>query len=567
MTVALFRRQVLAAAAALAASRTRAFAQAPKSPPVPGAGNASPDAAGGSKLYLPTGSGEAALFKFAATPAWARDAPGWYVPDTTSAGLGLLDFVTHRDDRIPFKLKSFRELPRLLDQAKSVGLDTIYLVDWYEGLPGARPIDFWQAKGDYLPRGDLGGEAAFRDGIAALHARGGRIIVYVEGFIIRQATAVGQMHGAEWSIQRPDGPPEQPYPGNWKLCPAAQGFAAYLEGVARRIAQYGADGIFVDSYGYQKDWECVSRAHGHPLGSKEVFNNGAARLMQRMRAALQAVNPEAIILTEGPTVERLFEFTDGSLDSGIHTLVGRWLWSAQGMTDTFTSGWSLDDWHQILAIGAKLACQVQLLEPPPYGSAVGVLDEAMNRELPRDPKDLHRVGFETFRNLHQWRNAAIILGRRVPYLDEFAGWGLASRIPDPIRESANSPAALLAVIEGLRPSAAAIDAALAGQAAPAATAYLKKLLTARRDLAKVIDYGSAVVPVRSDFPRVAAWRFTGPNGTALTAVSVADVPRPIVFPNAPGTWRDGVTGEMFAASGNALTVAVPAHGIRLLKAA
>ena len=30
-------------------------------------------------------------------------------------------------------------------------------------------------KGDYVPRIDLGGEAAFRDGIAALHAQGGRI--------------------------------------------------------------------------------------------------------------------------------------------------------------------------------------------------------------------------------------------------------------------------------------------------------------------------------------------------------------------------------------------------------
>jgi hypothetical protein len=242
---------------------------------------------------LPTASGEAARFKFAATPAWARDAPGWYVPDPTSAGLGLLDFVTHREDRIPIKLKSFRNLPLLLTEAKSVGIETIYSVDWYEGLPGARAIDFWQAKGDYLPRGDLGGEAAFRDGIAA---------------------------------------------------------------------------------------------------------------------------------------------------------------------------------------------------------------------------------------------------------------------------------ALLAVLEELRPTAAAIDAALAGRAAPAATAYLKTLLTARRNLAKFIDHGSSVAPVRSDFPRAAAWRFTGTNGMALTAVSVSDESRPIVFPNAPGTWQDGITGDVFTAQGNRLTVTVPAHGIRLLHA-
>jgi len=461
------RRHVLAAGAALAAGGKWASAAGKRDRSQPVAAR-TPSDVGGSKLYLPTGSGGAARVKFAATPAWARQTPGWYVPDTTSAGLGVFDFPTQRDDRIAIKLKSFRDLPVLLAEAKSVGLDTIYLVDWYEGPPGARAIDFWEAKGDYVPRSDLGGEAAFKDGIAALHAQGGRIIVYVEGFIIGQNTDVGKAHGAEWSIMRPNGPPEQPYPGNWKLCPAAEGFVRYMEGVAHRLAQYGLDGIFVDSYGYQKDWECVSRTHGHPPGKKEVFNNGAARLMQKVRAALHAVNPEAIILTEGPMLPGLFEFTDGSLDSGIHTLVGRWLWDAQGMTDTFTGGFSVDDWHQILAIGAKLACPVQLIKAPLYGSATGVLDEFMKRDLPDTPRDLYFIGFQAFRNLHLWRNAGLILGLHMPYLDDFAGWALASQLHDPLRESIKTPKALRSMLEGQRPNASAIDAALAGRQAPAA---------------------------------------------------------------------------------------------------
>lgn len=462
--MSLIRRRFLAAAAAggLAACGRWTFAAESANAPH-AAGEPAPFGVGESKLYLPTASGGAARVKFAATPAWARDTPGWYVPDTTSAGLGVFDFPTRREDRIAIKLKSFRDLPVLLAEAKSVGIDTIYLVDWYEGLPGARAIDFWEAKGDYVPRGDLGGEVAFKDGIAAVRAQGGRTIVYVEGFIIGQDTDVGKAHGAQWSIMRPNGPPQQPYPGNWKLCPAAEGFVRYMEGLAHRLAQYGLDGIFVDSYGYQKDWECVARAHGHPLGKKEVFNNGAARLMQRVRAALHAANPDAIILTEGPLLPELFEFTDGSLDSGIHTLVGRWLWDAQGKTDTFTGGWSVDDWHQILAIGAKLACPVQFLKAPLHGSATGVLDEFMKRDLPDTPQDLYRIGFEAFRNLHLWRNAGLILGLHMPYLDEFAGWALASQLHDPIRESVNTRQALLGVLERQRPKAAAIDAALAGR--------------------------------------------------------------------------------------------------------
>jgi hypothetical protein len=559
MTVSLLRRRFVAGLAALAAG-----GKGPRAAParVPAA---NPPVAG-SKLYLPTVPGGAASAKFAATPAWAREAPGWYVPDTTSAGLGLLDFPTIGQERIALKLKSFRNLPLLLAEAKAVGLDTIYLVDWYEGLPGARRIDFWEAKGDYVPRSDLGGEAAFKEGVAALHAQGGRIIVYIEGFIFNQKTNVGMAHGAQWSIMRPNGPPAEPYPGNWKLCPVAQGFVSYLEGVAQRIAHYGCDGVFVDSYGYQKDWECVSKAHGHPLGNKQVFNNGAARLMQRLRAGMHAVNPQAIVLTEGPLLEGLFEFTDGSLSSGIHTLVKQWVWDAQGMTDTFTAGWSIDDWHQILALGAKLACPVQFLETPPYGSVTGVIDAFMQRDMPNTPRDLHRIGFQAFRSLHLWRNAGLMLGLPMPSLDDFAGWALGTHVADPLSDSVTTPKALVALLHGLRPTAAAIDAALAGQEPPAATAYLKTLLSARRSIARLIDFGSAVRAIHSDFPRVAAWRFTGANGVALTAANVAEAPRPIVFPNAPGTWYDAVSGQAFTAQGNRLTVPVPAHGIRLLYA-
>jgi hypothetical protein len=79
--------------------------------------------------------------------------------------------------------------------------------------------------------------------------------------------------------------------------------------------------------------------------------------------------------------------------------------------------------------------------------------------------------------------------------------------------------------------------------------------------------GRVKATVNTGFPRVAAWRFTGTNGIALTAANVADIPHQIVFPNAPGTWRDGVKGDVFTSQGNMLTVAVPPHGIRLMQAA
>jgi hypothetical protein len=53
---------------------------------------------------------------------------------------------------------------------------------------------------------------------------------------------------------------------------------------------------------------------------------------------------------------------------------------------------------------------------------------------------------------------------------------------------------------------------------------------------------------------------------ALTAVNVSDERRDVDFTNTRGTWKDGVTGDVFTAQNNALSVPGPAHRARLLSA-
>ncbi len=518
------------------------------------------------QLWLPTKSGQGANVKFANSPDWVRNTPGWYIPSTVSAGACMLGFplITFLSSLI----KNFHDLPSLLDQARSLGTSTIYLVDWFEGKPGAPRFNYWMNKGDYIPRFDMGGGAALKDGISALRAQGGRVILYVEGFIINKDSKVGTAHGAQWSIMGPKGPPEQPYPGTWKPCPGAEGWLAYVEGVARRIGGYGADGIFFDSQGFQKDWKCVSSKHGHPPGDPEVFNNGCANLLRRARAALHEGNPEAIIFTEGPKMMRLFEHTDGSLEWGIDTFVRRWLWDDQGKTDTMTSSYSLDDWNQILAIGAKLGCGSQFLLTPPSSSAQEFLGEFFKKDLPEKRVDLEHIAHHAFWGLHAWRNAGLILGLRMPGLDDILPryWEQMEHVPDPFKHLCSNSETLRGVLEGLRPRAAAIDDTLAGRKAPAAAEYVKALLTARQKLAPFIDHGSSVELVRTPFSKAAGWRFTSNRGMALTAINVSDEPRDVSFPNTSGTWEDGVSGDVLAAQKNTLTVPVPAHGVRLLRA-
>lgn len=566
MTRAVSRRQFLAATLASPAVAAYAEASVPqRRVGAPGRrGGPTPLPSAEPQLWWPNGPGEGgpAPATFTNSPDWARDAPGWYIPSTVSAGAPMLQFpqITFLSNLI----RHFRELPSLLEQAKSLGTSTVYIVDWFEGQPGERPMNYWNNKGDYLPRADMGGEAALKAGIAAMHAAGGRIILYVEGFIVLRDTEVGKAHGAEWSIGWPPGP--QPYPDAWKPCPGAEGWLAYLEGVGRRLGGYGADGIFLDSQGFQKDWKCMSRAHGHPPGDPEVFNKGCANLIRRVRGGLRQSNPDATVFIEGPTMPWLFEQADGSLEWGLDTLVRRWLWHEQGRTDTISSGYSLDDWNQLVAIGAKLGCGSQFLKAPPEASATAFLETFLAKELPERVADLKHVAEHASWGLHAWRNAGLILGAQVPGLDDFLPryWEQMEKVPDAFAQLHATRAKLQSTLEGLRPRAASIDQALAGKSAPSPAAYVKALLTARATLAPIIDHGSTVEPVRVALPNAGGWRFTGPAGTALTAVNVADAPQDVAFPRAAGSWRDGVAGDMFAARNGVLTVSVPAHGVRLL---
>lgn len=120
------------------------------------------------------------------------------------------------------------------------------------------------------------------------------------------------------------------------------------------------------------------------------------------------------------------------------------------------------------------------------------------------------------------------------------------------------------MIANMQTQATAIDDALMGKTLPSAAAYLKTLLSARRALAKVIDYGSSVTRVDAACAKVIGWSFNTRTGTALTAVSVDDAPQQITFSGAAGGWQDQITNERFFATGATLTVPIPAHRVRLL---
>lgn len=319
------------------------------------------------------------------TPGWLRDAAAIYTFAGGGAGGIYIDPALPGGSAFPApsfadRLKddpncitecrsSFLNLPRLLDEAEDFGTNVVYIWDYWEKAQDPAPPYF--NKGDYIPRADLGGERAFIDGIAAIHDRGGKIILYLEPFIAYQFSQVGMLHGAEWEAWDYNGPMlmKDPYApgllggipigGYYKMVGADPRWRTHLILICARLIQfYGADGIFLDSGGWQLNWPVKSGPDGTFLSSLD-YTLGFFQLVDELRSV---VGPEKVILgetTSGPVAGHW----DGGLSADFsfnrQYSGGKILGSPQryGLAGVrvFSNGENLAELNQMYAAGYGLA--------------------------------------------------------------------------------------------------------------------------------------------------------------------------------------------------------------------
>lgn len=279
------------------------------------------------------------------TPRWWLQTRAIYTPAAcTGAGSNLMKFYGC-PGALDEVIASFAELSNVWHKAQAFHCNVIYLVDYWD--------DGYDAKGTYEPSRKLGGEAALREAIAEIHRQGGRVILYVEPFIISRTTDFGQAMGPLWGIMDANGR-FYDYPGTtgkFYLMQPRSNWAAHLETVCRRlVGDYGADGIFLDSYGCRTGWK--DHHPEHPGADADGwFDAGAVELAARIRAAVRDENPEAIVMTECDVQATLNAVTDGALEESLATLE-RLAWYREGKTHPiFISEFSLARMDEILDRG------------------------------------------------------------------------------------------------------------------------------------------------------------------------------------------------------------------------
>jgi len=167
--------------------------------------------------------------------------------------------------------------------------------------PPGEPPRYVHTTGDNVLREDLGGAAALREGVAAVHRLGFHFTFYVEGYIVHRSSDLARSGRAErWSVMHKNGAITGNYTreGFYHMCPACEEWQDHLAAVCSRLLrETGADGVRLDSLGFYF-LPCYNPAHHHP--HPFVYNDGVRRLLDKVGRAMREVNPEAVLTTEAP---------------------------------------------------------------------------------------------------------------------------------------------------------------------------------------------------------------------------------------------------------------------------
>ena len=341
-------------------------------------------------------------------PAWFRDTAAVYTFTGGGAGGIYLELpqpqIKANKDPLLFRISSYDEIATTLwNEAQKLGTNVIYLWDYWRGVTPLDPREKHELhsheiayfnKGDYIPR-DLGTEDDFRNAIRKVQDKGGRVILYVEPFIIntdsdaarvwKPAWAIDdvggrpKLQGEHWAGRYPNEPPlnlvsppgkgGQPwniYPNCYTMVPDLSEWREHLLSIVKRLTHdYKADGIMLDSYGWQMNLPMRTDSHG-VVTERWPFRWNAA-VLDLMDRVLATMGADKVLLVEtpsGPAGRHCHGGFSADFHRSLHQggglsnqtkLVGSPVRYGMPWIRYFSNGHDLNELNQIYAAGHGLA--------------------------------------------------------------------------------------------------------------------------------------------------------------------------------------------------------------------
>lgn len=199
----------------------------------------------------------------------------------------------------------YSQVPALYDEAAAAGLDTIFLLGWEKG-------GFARMWPDYIVDDRMGGEAGLRSAIEAVHAKGGKVILFLSYALIdpksrfyqegpgRKATTkslwdleipFSETYCGEGTWRKLGNPPMPMY----LSCAGSPDWQKKMIESAEYCLNLGADGVLYD-IGGMTPYFCYDSSHTHAKPSQSCSEK--AKRYQELHDFIRSRGKDNVIMME-----------------------------------------------------------------------------------------------------------------------------------------------------------------------------------------------------------------------------------------------------------------------------
>ena len=199
------------------------------------------------------------------------------------------------------------------DEKAFGGVDYVHIFDWGQ-TPG------YGRTGDYDPWDYLGGIEKLQQQIQLLHKRNIKTGLYFEGYLVDKKSRIGKVKGLIWQALNSTGETYRRFgTGVYYMCPLAAGWKDYIgKTIAKSLAGIGADGAYLDEYGFGWQYGCYNPQHGHSITKSKIGGAlqvpGEAGMMKQVKHLLPG---DKVTYTEEMPTDVSTQYQDGSFSYAV----------------------------------------------------------------------------------------------------------------------------------------------------------------------------------------------------------------------------------------------------------
>lgn len=182
----------------------------------------------------------------------------------------------------------------LLD-VDNYGFDNMMLLGWNDkGFDTMYP--------DFTFMDAMGGEAAFRSGVAKAQDNGDKVIAYLNAYSVNGDSEWSKAGNWETCAVKDENGGK--YTMGWgqsaftAMCPMSAGYSSALISAAERLARNGVNGLFFDQLMEMPATLCYDRAHGHRTPAT-AYGEGYDKVFKGIHAEMRKYAEDYIFMCEG----------------------------------------------------------------------------------------------------------------------------------------------------------------------------------------------------------------------------------------------------------------------------